>query len=217
MESKETDYAVKCAESATSSGTDSDDQKSDRLKSIGRGRGSFPLFITKNYVETLKGTLTPKSGNTEDGEYEVMDIIESFDGMCILYFMGDIDFGHTFERQNQHLKALQNLHRKFGNMVHIIAVRICCVTNNIQSDTVRETLKVDGQELEGVVYGRARMEILRLYGLMHYDTGFFKYGLMMLDKECNVLVHPAECMDSKNDDNLGVFEKVATLLIAAAK
>ena len=90
------------------------------------------------------------------------------------------------------------------------------MTNNIRSEAVRQRLSVGGKEMEGVVYGRAKMDILKLYGLLHYDTGFFKYGLMLLDKDCNVLVHPAESMDSQNDDKLGIFEKVASLIIGGA-
>ena len=206
------DYAMKCEESNDTESTKEKESDHKRLKKMSRGQGTFSLFITKHYAECLKGVEL----KGEDGEYPVMDVIESLKkSFCLLYFMGDIDFGHTFETQKKHLKALKNLQSKFGDFVHVVVVRVCCVTSNIQSEAAKERLKLDGKEMEGVVYGRSRMDILKLYDLIHYDTGFFKYGLMLLDNDCNILVHPAESMHSTKDDNLGIFEKVASLIISA--
>jgi len=162
----------------------------------------FKLFITKNYVSSLYESKEDGDGLADDGEYNVVQIIGKMRAQCqtkaiVLYFMGDIDFGHTFETQQSHLRTLINLEQKYASKaVKFILVRVCCVNNNIASTSkMAETLKMDNKELDQFVYARTRMETLKLYGLLNYDTGFFKYGLMLLNEQNEMVIHPKESMD----------------------
>merc|ERR1712013_519947 len=128
------------------------------------------------------------------------------------YFMGDIAFGSTLECQQRHLKELSALWRKLRVSVSVLVVRVCCVTSNLKAQSVKERLK-ELKEVEGVVYGRARMDVLRKYGLLQFDAGFFKYGLMLLDRDSKVLIHPRESMDVQGGE-LGAFAKAASCIIS---
>ena len=278
------DYCIKCEQQDEISKTPKA-SKEDILKEISKGSGDFTLFITKNYIENLKGISSvvkdkdgkdknketendkdkDKAGDNndddknkdgdnendgdkdkdkeeeeekktdevelaEDAEYNIMDLInacnknsESGNKMSIIYFMGDVDFGHTFETQQTHLNQLINLENKYGKQANFIIIRVCCVNNDITSDKVKEKLKIKNKELTQFIYGRSRMEILKIYGLLHYDTGFFKYGLMLLNKDNQIIIHPKENMDINIDDALnndnnnktiGIFEKVATYILS---
>ena len=255
------DYCIKCEEQdeiLTSKASN------DTLKMIAKGKGDFTLYITKNYIENLKGIsgVTTKKKNVnksgdndndnseddvdvdgdkeekkteevelaDDAEHNIVDIINACNKnsesdnnkMSILYFMGDVDFGHTFETQQTHLSQLINLENKYRNQANFIIIRVCCVNNDITSNKIKERLKIGNKELTQFIYGRSRMEILRIYGLLHYDTGFFKYGLMLLNKENEIIIHPKENMDINMDDTLkneddktiGIFEKVATYILS---
>ena len=200
------------------------------------------MFITKNYIQDLNGIKAVNKNESvemaEDAEYNIIDIMNACNNkngkqlkkMTIIYFMGDIDFGHTFEIQSTHLSQLINLESKYGNLANFIIIRVCCVNNDIESEKVRQKLKVGNKELSQFIYGRTRMEILKTYGLLHYDTGFFKYGLMFLNKNNKIIIHPKENMDinitkqlqqqqqdkdnnNNNNDNVGIFERIATYIL----
>eukprot|EP00483_Globobulimina_turgida_P012342 UN12365 len=97
------DYCVKCAEQ------DIERKENESIKEltlIDRNKGDFTLFITRNYLVNLVGIKPIKTDSDnaelEDMEYNIIDVINAAnlngDGggnrkMCILYFMGDIDFG----------------------------------------------------------------------------------------------------------------------------
>lgn len=268
-----TDYCVKC-EQQNNEESEAKESK-DTLKEINKGNGDFTLFITKNYIENLKGISSvikdkdtkkqdvnkdeenkedkDKTGDNDDNdkdkdgdkdkdkeedeekktedveladdaEYNILDLINACNNkMSVIYFMGDVDFGHTFETQQTHLNQLINLESKYGKQANFIIIRVCCVDNDIASDKNKERLKIKDKELKQFIYGRSRMEILRIYGLLHYDTGFFKYGLLLLNKDNQIIIHPKENMDinineALNNDNnnrtVGIFEKVATYILS---
>merc|ERR1712228_703981 len=219
------DYCIKCKQQDIENNKGMEEK--DERKVIGKDDGDFTLFVTKNYLENLgvydaiKPVLEKKEEKNEsadDAEYNIIDIVDGLNAKCgddrvsILYFMGDVDFGYTFDAQQKHLKQLMNLCEKFKSLAHFIVIRVCCIDNNMKSKKVSERLMIENKEMNGCVYGRSRIEILKKYGLLNYDTGFFKYGLMLLSKTKEIVIHPRDNID---DIQLGIFQKVASHIISS--
>merc|ERR1712129_547582 len=198
-------------------------EKKEDLKVVSKGNGDFTIFVTKNYlqdfgiydvVKPVMESEEQKNESMDDAEYNVIDLLNGMNGkyddgnkVSVLYFYGDIDFGFTFKEQSKHLGKLKNLCDKFKGNANFIMVRVCCIENNTK---VTQRLMVGDKEMNGCVYGRAKIDILKKYGLLHYDTGFFKYGLMLLSKDNEIIIHPRENID---DAKMDPFAKVATCII----
>ena len=221
------DYCVKCKQQLDDNGENEERMETNKVSVMGRGNGDFKLFITRNYLENLGvyERIKPvvekreeKNESMDDAEYNIIDVVDGLNAKCgcdrvsVLYFMGDVDFGYTFDAQQKHLKQLMGLYEKFKGLAHFIFIRVCCIDNNMKSKKVAERLMIGNKEVSGCVYGRSRIEILKKYELLHYDTGFFKYGLMLLSKEKEIVIHPRDNID---DIQLGIFEKVASHIISS--
>eukprot|EP01083_Nonionella_stella_P313770 1127798_1 len=204
------DHCIKCKteEKEQSNEAVCEEKIEDMIHKNSKSKDEFTMYVLKDYLSGIEVSAI-KPLQDEDGQYKIMDVIHACPNRpSIVYLMGDIDFGSTFDTQQAHLKELVKLRNAYRHEANFVIVRVCCVNHVIQSKKVAQKLKIENVELECdlFIYGRARMEILKTFGLLHYDTGFFKYGLMVLSKENKIVIHPKELI------NASVFNKIAAYI-----
>ena len=98
-------------------------------------------------------------------------------------------------------------------------IRVLCLETEISNTKAILPIMVDGETLvtkdkSDMLICRAKMDILKQLNLFQYDSGFFKYGLLLL-KSCNdgnkkydIILHPKMSLDNNKFNHFGKIQNI---------
>jgi len=188
---------------------------------------NFKINILSQYLSAIG--ITDHDTSKNDSEYDIFNLIEKLNTLyqtkkpIIIYFMGDIEFGNTLDRQQSHLKKIKQLNSKYTHDGIFIVVKVLCLETEISSDASIKPILIGNNVLNiskkgDILLCRAKMDILKKLNLFQYDMGFFKYGLLVLNFHSNndyvISLHPKMSLD---DIKYKHFDMIEVLLKKSAQ